>query len=135
MVPTYHAYKQICFQLVKASFVRLETMRGVAKHRSAFTPRIDHILVGEKRTARELALEPSNMDILPKEALKHAERLCGPTCASIDLHAFRIIFHWLLYTKKCCRWNCINHSNDRMEEKAISVKFPKSKNNQYVVRC
>jgi len=135
------------FNSLKPALSRLETMRGVKEHRSAFTPRIDHILVGAKRRARELAPEPCKMDILPKEALERALRTyVWPYLhehMSIDLHAFRVIFRWLLYTKTCCRWDCINHlqakhfmlievdSNDGLKEKAISVKFPKSKNNQY----
>lgn len=135
------------FNALKPALSNLETMRGVGELQTAFTPRINHIIAGAKRRAIDLAPEPSKMDILPREALEKAlltyiwPHLKDPS--EIDLNAFRTIFRWLLYTKTCCRWDCINHlqakhftlievdNSEGEKEKAIRVKFPKSKNNQF----
>lgn len=134
------------FGSIKPAISRLEVVRGIKPEESAFTPTVIHLLQGAKRRAIEKGPEARKMDILPKEALEKALReyiwpyLKRPM--DIDLHIFRIVFRWVIYTKTMCRWDCLSQlqakhfevtevENENGEKvRAIAVRFPKSKNNQ-----
>jgi hypothetical protein len=128
------------FSCIKPALSRLELTRGVKEENSAFTQLIDHLLLGAKRYAGEVAPEVKKMEPVPKEVVKQAlltyiwPFFHDPQ--QIDLKIFRTLFRWVIMIFTLCRFDGFNHLQAKhftitADQQAIRILFPKSKTDQF----